>query len=131
MVWTGRMKVADHRPGWLKRYSVKNTCTGVAKMNDVPHRLLWRDQLIATVTNVGWSDFPWVRGKFVAVEMASEIREILEWIERESRTEGGITDDPPFAEELLDEWSIERPDGTRVEITIPVLGFADGTIEWR
>ncbi len=100
-------------------------------MNDAPHRLLWRDQLIATVTDVGWSDFPWVSGKFIAAEMEPRIREVLEWINRESKTEDGITDDPPFAEELLDDWFIETPDGTTMEIMIPVLDFSDGTIEWR
>ena len=100
-------------------------------MDDATHRLLWRDQLIATITDVGWSDFPWACGKFVAAEMAPQIRELLEWIDRESKTEDGITDDPPFAEELLDEWLIEKPDGTRTGIMIPVLDFSDGSIEWR
>lgn len=95
------------------------------------YRLLWRDQLIATITGVGWSDFPWACGKLVVVDMAPELRELLEWIGRESRTEDGITEDPPFEDELLEEWFIEKPDGTRTEIMIPVLDFADGSIEWR
>ncbi|BDM81391.1 hypothetical protein [Acaryochloris marina] len=100
-------------------------------MNDVIHRLLWRDQLIATITNVGWSDFPWVGGKFVATKMDSQIHELLEWIDCKSKTDDGMVDDPPFPEELLDDWYIEKPDGSKIEIMIPVLDFSAGTIEWR
>ena len=95
------------------------------------HRLLWRDQLIATITDVGWWDFPWACGKLVAVEMDPRIRALLEWVLRESNTEEGIVDEPPFPEELLEDWFIEKPDGSRSEILIPVLDFADGTIVWR
>ena len=100
-------------------------------MNEAVHRLLWRDHLIATVSEVRWSDFPWVGGKFIAVKMDAQIRELLEWIDRESKTDDGIVDDPPFPEELLTEWFIEKPDGSKTEIMIPVLDFSDGTIEWR
>ncbi|MEM9214153.1 MAG: hypothetical protein AAGD25_07365 [Cyanobacteria bacterium P01_F01_bin.150] len=87
--------------------------------------------MIATITDVDWADFPWACGKFVAADMEPQIRDFLEWIGRESKTENGITEDPPFEDELFDEWFIENPDGTRTAIMMPVLDFLSGAIEWR
>ncbi len=100
-------------------------------MDHSPHRLLWRDEPIATVTDIGFYDFPSVCGKVVASHMSTQIRELLEWLDRESKTEDGVTDDPPFPAEMLDEWYIEKPDGTKTEIMIPLFDFARGTVEWR
>lgn len=100
-------------------------------MDHRPHRLLWRAEMIATVTDVGWSDFPSVCGKFIASEMPSQIRQLLEWLERESKIEDGFANDPPFPPEMFEDWYIEKPDGTKIEIMIPLLDFSRGTIEWR
>lgn len=95
------------------------------------YRILWRDQFVATVTDVGWLDFPWAWGKFRVAEMTPQMRGLLEWIDRESKTEDGIITDAPYPEELQLDWFLESPDGTRNEIMIPIFDFADGSVEWR
>lgn len=95
------------------------------------YRLLWRNQLIATLNEVHPFDFPWVCARFVAEEMDPQIYQFLQWIDRESKTEDGIINDPPFPNELLDDWYIEKPDGSKSEIMFPVFDFSDGTVEWR
>ena len=94
------------------------------------HRLLWRDQLIAIVVEVR-SDFPWMCGKFVPASMDPTIRVLLEWIEHRSKTDDDLSKDPPFPAKLLEDWYIQKPDGTKIEIMIPIVDFAEGTIEWR
>jgi hypothetical protein len=49
----------------------------------------------------------------------------------ESRSDDGLTEDPPFSAESLQDWCSEKPDGERVEIMIPIVDFAQNTIEWR
>ena len=100
-------------------------------MIEGPLKVFWRDRLVGTVANAAYSDFPWIGADFVALPMEPRIREALEWIDRESRIEDSAYQDPPFAEELLDDWSIEMPDGEIVGISFPVVDFETGKVEWR
>lgn len=101
-------------------------------MSNSQHRLFWCNQIIGTISDVGWSDFPWVSGNFLSNTIDSEIRNLLEWFDIESKKDDGISVDPPFREELLNGWSIEKPDGTKTELIMPpIIDFASGIIEWR
>lgn len=99
--------------------------------SDDSYKLLWHDQLVVTITEVGCLDHPWFVGKFIATDIAPRFREILEWIDLESKSDDGLSTDPPFDAELLHNWYIEKQDGTKTEIMIPVVDFSAGTIEWR
>jgi hypothetical protein len=105
--------------------------TETTNVDNATHRLLWRDQLVATVTDVALWDFPWLCGKFMLAPVAVEIRQLLEWMDHWSKTKDDLTDDPPFPSQLLRDWYMEEPDGSKTEIMIPVLDFADHTITWR
>ena len=94
------------------------------------HRLYWRDQLVGVVTDVGWTDFPWAGGKIMVGELSGEVRAVLEYIGRESKTADGLQD-WPFADEMAEHWRIVQPDGKEVEIMPPVVDFADGFVTWR
>jgi hypothetical protein len=99
-------------------------------MDDDRHQLYWRDQLVGVVTGVGWTDFPWAGGKFALGELSGEIRTVLEYIDRESKTDEGVHD-WPFPDEFAEHWRIVTPNGTEVEIMPPVIDFAVGHVTWR
>ncbi len=94
------------------------------------HRLYWKEQLVGIVTDVGWVDFPEAGGNITVGELSPEDRAVLEYIDTESKTDDGVCD-WPFAEEFAEHWRIVKPDGTNVEITPPVLDFAESFVTWR
>jgi hypothetical protein len=98
--------------------------------NRNPLRLYWKDRLIGEITDASWTDFPWVGGKIKLKRLAKEMRQVLNYVFEQSRSEDGLRD-WPFVDELFWNWSILKPDGSREEIGIPIVDFADGSIEWR
>jgi hypothetical protein len=94
------------------------------------HVLYWRDQLVGVVTDVGYVDFPWAGGTIALGELSGEVRAVLEYIDRESKTEDGVQD-WPFSDEMVDGWRIVKPDGTEVDILPPVVDFDDNSVSWR
>lgn len=95
-----------------------------------PLKLIWKDRIIGHITDAGWSDFPWVSGKFSLVSMPPDLREAMEWLHKESISEDGVSD-WPFPEDFVWGWRLEKPDGTSEEISQPIIDFGSGDIEWR
>jgi hypothetical protein len=93
-------------------------------------RLFWKDRLIGEVTDVGWVDFLWAGGKLVIKKLSQKLRKALEYVFAESQSEDGLQE-WPFPDELFWNWSVVKPDNTKVEIGIPIIDFTDGSIEWR
>jgi hypothetical protein len=79
-------------------------------------RLFWTDQLVGVITDAGWSDFPWASGELAVHEMPGELRSALEWATAQARSEGPL-EDPPFPGALLENWWVEKPDGSKTEIS--------------
>jgi hypothetical protein len=94
------------------------------------HNLYWKDQLIGTVTDVGWTDFPWAGGKIILADLSNEVREVLEYVDAESRSDDGLQD-WPFDDEMAEHWRIVKPSGEEVEIMPPVVDFVDEFVTWR
>jgi hypothetical protein len=95
-----------------------------------PFKVYWKRQLVGVITEVAWSDFPWIAGKWETRRLGKRLRGVLEWFEAQS--EGDELKEPPFEPELLESWSLVKPDQTRVElIGPPIVHFADGSVEWR
>jgi hypothetical protein len=99
-------------------------------MTDGEHQLFWREELVGIVTDVGWTDFPWAGGKITIGELSDEVRKVLEYIDCECKTEGGLQD-WPFPEEYEENWRIIKPDGTEEEISFPIVDFALSFVTWR
>jgi hypothetical protein len=100
------------------------------RMDGELHHLYWKDHLVGTITDVGWTDFPWAGGKIAIGNLSKEVREVLEYISKESESEDGLLD-WPFPDEMADHWRIVKPSGEQVEITPPVVDFSDGHVRWR
>ena len=79
-------------------------------MNTGLHQLFWKDQLVGTITDVGWTDFPWAGGKFTLGQPSKELRDVLEYISKESATDEGLHD-WPFPDEMGEHWRVVKPDG--------------------
>lgn len=99
-------------------------------MDDGKYLLYWRDQLVGVVTDVSWADFPWAGGTIAVSPLTDELRAVLEHIDRQSSTDEGLRD-WPFPDELAEDWRIVKPDGKDIEITPPVIDFAEGYVTWR
>jgi hypothetical protein len=99
-------------------------------MDDDLHYLYWKGQLVGTITDVGWTDFPWAGGKLTIGDLSKEVREVLEHISAEAESEDGLQD-WPFSDEMAEHWRIVKPDGKEVEIMPPVIDFSDGYVTWR
>lgn len=99
-------------------------------MGDDRHLLYWKDQLVGVVTGVGWTNFPWAGGRITIGKLSGEVRAALEYVDRESKSDDGLQD-WPFPEELMDHWRVVKPSGEAVEVSLPVVDFADGFVEWR
>jgi hypothetical protein len=91
-------------------------------------KLFWKNQHIGNIGNANWSDFPWRVGKFVPIQVSKEVHTVLEWFA--SIAEADELADPPFEEELINNWWIETPEGKRINlIGVPLIEFNEGTIE--
>jgi hypothetical protein len=99
-------------------------------MNDELLRLFWRDQFVGTISGAQWSDFPWAAGPLSIAELRPDIRRVLQYVSEKVATDEGLVD-WPFAEEFGESWRIAKPDGTTQEISVPIIDFSDGRIEWR
>jgi hypothetical protein len=99
-------------------------------MPEEPLKLYWKDQLIGHVRDAGWSDFPWVCGKVSIINMSPDLREVLEYVHKESISEDGLRD-WPYPEEYWEDWRMVKPDGTSREIMLPIIDFETGDIDWR
>ncbi len=95
-----------------------------------PLKLYWKKQLVGVITDAGWSDFPWIAGTFDARRLGKRLRAVLEWFEEQTRADELA--EPPFAPEWLQNWSIVKPDRSRIELLAPPLvDFARGIVQWR
>src|SRR5262245_2040881 len=96
-------------------------------------KLYWSDKYLGEIQNPRLLDFPWLVGDFTAGKIDEQLAEVLEWFANVA--EGKIDDDelinPPFSQELTDNWYIETPDGLREAISIPIIDKGAGTISWR
>lgn len=95
-----------------------------------PYTLYWKDQLVGTITDVRWTDFPWASGRFTMGSPSKKVRAVLEYVAARVATDDGLCD-WPFSDALFDLWRIVQPNGTSVEISPPIIDFANGSIEWR
>ncbi len=92
--------------------------------------LYWKKQLVGVITGASWSDFPWISGKFEPRRLGKRLRALLEWFAEQA--EADELEEPPFEPELLENWSIVKPDRSRVDLLCPpIIDFAAGVAEWR
>jgi len=96
------------------------------------YKLYWSDQYLGDIQDPQLIDFPWLVGNFTPGQIDKQLAEVLEWFANvaESDDDDDLLD-PPFPAELTDNWYIEKPDGLREAISIPIVNRDDGTITWR
>src|SRR5262249_46640480 len=93
-------------------------------------RLYWKKQLVGEITEYAGSNFPWFGGKIALMRMSQPLRTVLEWFASQATADD--LEEPAFQDELLNNWSIVKPDGNRVELLgVPLVRIAQGLIEWR
>jgi hypothetical protein len=93
-------------------------------------RLYWKKQLVGEITEYVGSDFPWFGGKIALKRLSQPLRTALEWFATQATADE--LDEPEFEEDLLNNWSLVKPDGSRVELLgVPLVRIAQGLIEWR
>jgi hypothetical protein len=54
-------------------------------MTDGQHHLYWREELVGILMDVGWTGLPWAGGKIAVAQLSDELREVLEYIDRECK----------------------------------------------
>ncbi len=91
--------------------------------------LHWNGQLLGTIVEVGWSDWPWASGRLLSEKLSPELREVLQWFTRIA--DADELEDPPFAQHLVENWWLRSSDGRRYEICVPIVDFQSRMIEWR
>lgn len=95
-----------------------------------PHELYWKEQLVGIITEVSFSDFPWLSGRFEPRSMSKPLQEVLDWCA--AQAEADELQDPPFESDLMEAWVIVKPDGSRHELILPpLIDFTEGLAEWR
>jgi hypothetical protein len=103
---------------------------GEEMMMSEPIKLLCNGRLVGVISRVGWLDFPWKAGDFApAQEIDAEVRKVIDWF-------GAIGDadeltDPPFPEQMLTGWTLERANGDTKPVDVPIIDLEAGTIEWN
>lgn len=98
-------------------------------MDPRAYQLFWKKEFVGTVTNIGYVDFPWAGGDIEMAVLSKELREVLEYVDAEVKTEDGLTD-WPFPESFDEHWMLVKPDGEVLEISMPVIDFAKGYATW-
>ena len=94
-------------------------------------KLYWSDNYLGDIQNPQLFDFPWLVGDFTPGIIDQQLAEVLDWFAKASQADDDDLLDPPFPPELTDNWYIEKPDGLREAISIPIVNKEDGTIIWR
>src|SRR5438067_700160 len=93
-------------------------------------RLYWKKQLIGEITDYSGSDFPWFGGTIALKRISQRLRTVLEWFAAQATADD--LEEPALEDELLNNWSIVKPDGSRVELLgVPLVRIGQGLIEWR
>jgi hypothetical protein len=82
-----------------------------------PLKLYWKKLLVGVITEASWADFPWIDGTFEARRLDKRLRIVLEWFDIQSEAER--LEEPPFEPDLLENWSIVKPDRSQVELMCP------------
>jgi hypothetical protein len=99
-------------------------------MANGPLKLYWKRQLVGVITDAVWSDFPWIIGRFEARRVDKRLWAVLVWFA--AQAEADELKDPPFDSEFVQNWSIGKPDRSRVELFLPpIVDFTEGFVEWR
>jgi ribA/ribD-fused uncharacterized protein len=88
-------------------------------------KLFHNDLLLAYITDVG-SDQPWMFGAVLLTPQAAEYMDFFSFMTDESK----VLEEPPFAEDLDENWFIEDAGGKRQAIDFPAV-HEDNTIYWR
>lgn len=91
-------------------------------------RLCWEDQVVGNVTSIGPGDFDWWSAKLEIETDDADLLAVLNWISEGVNSEDG-PGDPPFRDELVDNWFLMWPDGSKHEINIPCVDLTDSSIE--
>jgi hypothetical protein len=91
--------------------------------------LYWNGRLLGKVVEVAWSDFPWASGKLIRSEVSPALDEVLHWFAH--LADADELEDPPFRQDLLKNWWLQTSGGKRYEISVPIVDFQSGMIEWR
>jgi ribA/ribD-fused uncharacterized protein len=92
--------------------------------------LMWKDTTIGSITGVAWSDFPWAEGQLTLATFPEKLRAVLAWFA--AVVDEDDLPDPPFPDDLMENWAVVRDDGTRHALPLPpIVDFKAGTITWR
>lgn len=102
----------------------------MSQTDDV-YRIYWKETHVGDVRNPRWDDFPWAVGDFSAADLNVELADVLEWFGNVAESDDDELPEPPFPAELIDNWFVETPEGTRKAISVPIVDKKTETISWR
>ncbi|MCW3098219.1 MAG: hypothetical protein JWL77_3837 [Chthonomonadaceae bacterium] len=88
-------------------------------------KLYHKELLLGEITDVG-TDQPWMMGSIQFTPQAATYQDFFAFMTDESNA----MEEPPFSEDLLENWFIEDELGKKQEIEFPAV-HEDNTIEWR
>jgi hypothetical protein len=89
-------------------------------------RLFHGDDLIGTITEE-LSDGLAMTGQIELTAAAERFKEVFEFFADEEKSD---SEEPPFSDDVLYNWSIQLESGATEEISIPNI-YPDGLICWR
>ena len=92
--------------------------------------LCWNGQSLGRIIHVAVFDWPWVCGHLIASEWPPTLRDSIEALARETASDDDLPDSP-YVSGFYDGWTVIDPTGVVIEISVPVVDFATGSIEWR
>jgi len=89
-------------------------------------KLFHRTELIGLIRNANQDGFE-MSGEIELTPAAAAYKDVFAFFTDEQKA---LYEEPPFAGELLEHWSVETESGERKEIVIPGV-YEDGGICWR
>ena len=92
--------------------------------------LCWNGRPLGRITGVQLFDWPWVCGWLAPGDWPPGLRASAEALARAAASDGDLPD-PPAGSGHYDGWTVVDPAGAANEISVPVVDFATGRIEWR
>jgi len=93
--------------------------------------LRWNGLALGRITQVAVYDWPWLCGRFAAVNWPPALQAAVEAETREART--GVEDElsAPYPPGFFEGWSVVDPSGVVTEFGTVRVDFVAGETEWR
>jgi hypothetical protein len=92
--------------------------------------LCWNGSPLGRISDVRLYDWPWMCGRLAAGDWPPDLRASVEALRRAADS-GDDLPDPPDQSGHYDGWTVVDPAGNAAEISVPLVDFDTGDIEWR